>query len=240
MAATAVAERTANASEDTEAHAIAEAFARAFLTWDESEPAVRPARLRKLAPQLSSDLEGFVPAPGGRQSVLWSAVTRDEAIGKGHRVTVLVETTNGFVSLAVSMVRERDGLLAISEFPAVVGTPPVSRDFQPWTSEAVNDRGVESTVTRALRGYLGRRGDALAADLLPGAVVVVPDERLHLVAVEEMTWTEAGRAVRVVLRAEVRNGVELRLTYAVGVARQAGRWFVRWIGTQQTGGGRSR
>jgi hypothetical protein len=83
-----------------------------------------------------------------------------------------------------------------------------------------------------VRNYVAARRDALAADLLPGALAVVPDVAMRATTIEEMTWSLPGRAIDVVVRARLSTGGELALAYELGVVRQASRWFVRWIETQ--------
>lgn len=240
-AAMPVASPTASTSgADDEARALAEEFARAYLTWDASKPEQRVARLRRLAPELADDVDGSSLALVGRQSVAWSAIAGDERSGDRRRVTVLVDTSNGVVSLGVPLVRGADGRMQIVDFPAVVAAPSVTTGGEPPVQAPVSDDDLVATATRALRSYLRRRADALSADLRPGAVVALPDTALKLAGIEELTWLEPDREVRVVLRARWREDSELRLTYALGVARQAGRWFVTWIGTEHTSGGRSR
>jgi hypothetical protein len=228
------------ARSDDEARALAEEFARTYLTWDASKPEQRVARLRRLAPELADDAEGASLALIGRQSVKWSAIAGDERSGGRRRVTVLVDTSRGAVSLSVPFTRGTDGRLQIADYPALVAVPSVTAEQEAPVLSPVSDDELVATATRALRSYLQRRGDALSADLLPGAVVALPDAVTRLVAVDEVEWAVANRELRVGLRAGWQDGGELRLTYALGVARQAGRWFVCWIGTEQTSGGRSR
>lgn len=239
-AAPAAAAPTAESRTDDEARALAEAFARTFLAWD---PASEKARLRdlgRLAPGIVEELSDSVDDPRDEQVVSWSAVAADEPTETGRRITVLAATTGGLVSLVVSVSRGPDGLLAVDDLPAIVGPPAKSSDVPARSDALVADEALEATVKRALRSYLGRRGDALSADLVPGARVVVPDAPLRFAALDAMTWTAEGREVRAVVRVRAEDGGVLALAYRVGVVRQAGRWFVHWIGTQQVSGGRSR
>jgi hypothetical protein len=155
------------------------------------------------------------------------------------RVVVLAETVEGFVSLAVPVSRDVHGALAVTDLPAIVGQPAAGAQTE-LPDGSPTESPVASTVTRALRNFLRGDGDALSADLVPGAVVALPDEPLSVREVDEVTWIAGKREVRVLLTARAHEGADLRLAYRVGVARQAGRWFVNWIGTQQPSGGRSR
>jgi hypothetical protein len=224
---------------DDEARALAEAFARTFLARDSGAAESRLRDLRRLAPGLADGLTDSADQAPSETSVVWSAVAADEGTETGRRITVLAATTSGLVSLVVSVSRGSDGALVVDDLPAVVGPPPTSSDVLARADVPVADEALEATVKRALRNFLGRRGDALSADLVPGARVVVPDAPLRLAAIET-SWTKEGREVRAVVRAEAEDTGSLALAYRVGVVRQAGRWFVRWIGTQQSSGGRSR
>lgn len=226
---------------DDEARAVAEAFARTFLAWDPTAAQARLRDLRRLAPSIVEEFLDSADELRDEQVVSWSAIAADEPTETGRRITVLAATTSGLVSLVVSVSRGSDGSLAVDDLPAIVGPPATSRDVPARSDAPVADEALDATVRRALRSYLGRRADALSADLVPGARVVVPDAPLRLVALDDATWAIEGREVRAVVRARSENsGAVLALAYRVGVVRQAGRWFVRWIGTQQSSGGRSR
>lgn len=222
---------------DDEARSVAEAFARTYLTWDEANPASRRAALRQLAPVLADDLSSEQLV--GEQSVRWSTVARDERTAGGRRITVMAETTEGPVALTVSLRRDPDGTLVIGEPPALVGPPVVSSDANEPGVTPLSDDALAEVATRALENYLAQRADPLSADLLPGSTVVVPEQPLRLSSVEDVAWTAPKRELRAVVVAETSHGAALRFAYRLGVSRQAGRWFVRWIGTQQPSGGRS-
>jgi hypothetical protein len=237
----AVAPAAAEAEDDDEVRALAEAFARTFLAWDPAAAQARLRDLRRLAPGVVEELPDSADEPRDEQVVSWSAVAADEPTETGRRITVLTETTGGLVALVVLVSRGPDGLLAVDDLPAIVGPPATSGDVPARSDAPVSDEALDATVKRALRSYLGQRADALSADLVPGARVVVPEAPLRLAAFEDTTWAVEGREVRAVVRARSEsNGAVLALAYRVGVVRQAGRWFVRWIGTQQSSGGRSR
>ena len=217
------------ASSSLPAEAFAEAFARAFLTWEAKEPEARAQALRRFAPGVAADVETGSGAPVADQSVLWSTVADSGAVRGGRRVTVLAATTNGAVALSVNVVGTSMADLRVDRPPAIVGaTPPAQKSEEPL-GEPVDDDGLGATVRRALRHYLGGSRDELVADLLPGAHVVLPEPRLSLVAIDDLVWARPRRSVVAVVRARPDGGGELRLGYEVGVAREAGRWFVRWI-----------
>ncbi|MFL5844343.1 MAG: conjugal transfer protein [Solirubrobacteraceae bacterium] len=217
--------------------AFAESFARAYLTWDPRKPEQRDLALEQFAPALADS--GAPGPPRTEQQVAWSAVASDRPVRGGHRITVLADTTNGRVALVVTVAQDDRGSLAVREFPALVGWPATATAPDAPPPDAVDNDELDATVSRALRNFLAGRRDALAADLLPGAVIALPDQTLRMVAVEDLSWTSRRRGVAVVVRARLSDGGELRLGYELGVAREAGRWFVRWIGTDQTQDGRT-
>jgi hypothetical protein len=84
---------------------------------------------------------------------------------------------------------------------------------------------------RALSNYLaGDRADLLA-DLDAGAVVSLPERRLTLREVREVTWAAPSRrlALTVDARSPAPDGLDLTLRYELEVARRAGRWLVRSV-----------
>lgn len=219
---------------------VAEAFARAYLSWDPKHPDTRIAAVRRFAPGLldASSATGLVDVRS-RQSVLWSNVAEDRPVAGGRRITVVLETTNGLTALVVSTALTSTGEVIITGYPAIVGAPPVAGPPVDPSGDTVDDAALEATVTRAIGNFLARRRGDLAADLRPGSLVIVPEEGLRLRSVDEMTWRSRGREVSVLVRARLPQGGELELGYSVGVVRQAGRWFVSWIGDQQSTSRRS-
>lgn len=235
-APTSAARLPGTAQDTTAQEAFAEAFARVYLSWDRNA-AARLTRLRRYSQRLADDLRSELgTSPTGEQDVTWTAVLRDEPAGRERRITILADTSNGQTALAVT-VRERDGVLAVDGYPAIVGVPPASDgDADEPAREPIDDGELEAMATRALRNFLACRGDALTADLLPGAVAVLPASPMRVASAPELTWAQRGRSVDVVVRVRLASGGELNLAYELGVARQAGRWFVRWIEDQPMGG----
>jgi hypothetical protein len=231
-APTAVAARAPAVSGDLSREAFAEAFARAYLTWDATRPTAYDAAVGRFAPGLVDDQAVVLPARG-HQWVVWSTVAADEPTWQGRLVTVAALTNYGTVRLAVA-VGHRDGGFYVMRAPAVIGgagglSAPAAPDQDP-----VQDAALGAVVGRALNNYLAGRRDALTADLAPGSVVAVPDEPLRLAGTEQLTWAARGREVDATVRAVPSAGGELTLAYAVGVVREAGRWFVRWIEVPST------
>lgn len=213
------------------AEAVAEGFARAYLT----SGAARLAALGIFAPGIAAaERNDPLPGPPGGESVLWSAVADDQPVADGRRIVVVVQTTRGFTALVVTTRRATNGAVVVADYPAIVGPPPVQAADPAPAGEAVADGSLSATVMRALGNFLGRRRGELAADLLPGSVVVVPAQPLGLAGVDGVSWAAPGRVVSVVLRARPASGGLVRLAYSVGVVHTAGRWFVSWIAAPQT------
>lgn len=230
----------ANATADTRMESVAEGFARAYLSWDERRPEARIAAIRMFAPAIArDDVDRYVRGPRGTQIVLWSAVAADDGEGSARRITVVAQTSSGFTALVVEVRRTATGRIVVADRPAIVGTPPVASAAPDSNQEPLDDDGLQATVTRALTNFLASDRGALAADLLPGSTVVLPAGGLELRAVNDIAWSVPRREVKASVTAALHGGGQLDLTYSVGVVRQAGRWFVSWIGARESTSGRS-
>jgi hypothetical protein len=227
------AERRVVAQHDLAAEALAEAFARTYLSWDSRDPARHEAALAAFIPRAFEIGSGVQLPSSGRQAVRWTAVTNDIPTARGALVTVAADTTSGPVHLAIEVLRRPHGQLALAGFPAVVGAPPVDRDVELTPGDPVDDAQLESTARRALANYLGGRRDSLAADLSPGALVAVPDQPMRLLAIDETTWSPPGGQIAVITRVQGNGGIELTLRYLLDVVHRAGRWFVQSIESNQ-------
>lgn len=223
------AERRVAAQSDLAAEALAEAFARTYLSWDSRDPGAHEAAVAVFMPRTLETGSGVQLPSSGRQAVRWTAVTNDVPTARGALVTVAADTTNGPVHLAIEVLRRSHGRLALAGYPAVVGTSPVDRDVALTSEDPVADAQLESTTRRALANYLGGRRDSLAADLSPGALVAVPDQPMRLVGIDETTWSPPGEQIAVITRVEGAGGIELTLRYLLAVVHRAGRWFVQSI-----------
>jgi hypothetical protein len=227
------AERHVVAPDDPAAEALAEAFARTYLSWDSRDPAAHEAALAAFMPRSLETGSGVQLPSSGHQAVRWTAVTNDVPTARGALVTVAADTTNGPVHLAIQVLRRPHGRLALAGYPAVVGTLPVDRDVELTSEDPVDDAQLESTTQRALANYLGGRRDVLAADLSPGALAAVPDQPLRLLAIDETTWSRPGGQIAVITRVQGKTGIELTLRYLLDVVHRAGRWFVQSIESNQ-------
>jgi hypothetical protein len=222
--------RAAPPASDGAVEAFAEGFAREYLTWRAGDDDERAARLR---PYLGETLDGdggLQPARGSTQRVLWTAVAGSRRTQRGFDVVVAAETTNGRVHLSVPVVRDRRGFLGIADFPALVGPPPtdpVDAAKRPAT-RSVDDTALVIVVERAARNYLAGNRDNLLADLTPDAVVSLPERRLRVTDVQDVTWLEPSTTVGLELQAQDAAGDTWTLRYALSV-RRSDRWYVRSI-----------
>jgi hypothetical protein len=127
-------------------------------------------------------------------------------------------------------VRDRRGFLGIADFPALVGPPPtdpVDAAKRPAT-RSVDDTALVIVVERAARNYLAGNRDNLLADLTPDAVVSLPERRLRVTDVQDVTWLEPSTTVGLELQAQDAAGDTWTLRYALSV-RRSDRWYVRSI-----------
>ena len=212
---------------DLGAQSFAEAFARAYLTWDGDAPERRDRALSQFG--LAPDALGVDVPPRGRQTVSWTTVA---ALAHGRdgsgTATIAADTSNGPVHLAVNVGRDRRGRLFISSPPAIVGPPSVTTRPLERPDREVDD-AVAEIARRVVKNYLAREREDLAADLAPGAVVSLPETPLAAGSVDRITWSAPGRRVAVVVDAERRDGLRLRLRYELAVVRRAGRWLVKTV-----------
>ena len=210
---------------DLRAGAFAEAFARAYLTWDPDRPEQREQRLAHfLSRQVDVDA-GMAPAGGSAQHVNWTAVVAERRIGARTTIVVAVETNGEVLHLAVPVERDERGFLGVATYPALVGAPASSSDLSAPTEQDVDDPELRAVSERAVRNYLGGERRNLAADLADGAVVALPSRRLTVDGVESITWAP-GRRVAVQVRASEADGATWTLRYELAVVRRE-RWYVR-------------
>jgi hypothetical protein len=228
-----VGERQAAAS-DLGAQSFAEAFTRAYLTWDSTHPERHEREVGAFTSQALEPGAGLSVPARGVQRVLWTATVRDQAVSSArHLITVAAETSTGQAYyVSVSVERDRRGLMAVSRYPALVGAAPVDLRTDPVDEPEVEDGGLRTVLRRAIANYLGREGGNLRADLDPEAVVALPTTRLRLASIDSITWFRPAR-VAVELGAEG-GGTSWTLRYELAVVKRD-RWYVRSIQTNPTG-----
>jgi hypothetical protein len=226
-------------SADLASEAYAQAFARAYLSWRRDPPERRDAQL---ATYVSADLDqgaGLSPPAGSAQGVLWTAALGDRRDSARQRtITVQAQTTNGLVYLAVPVGRDRRGFLFVAGYPALVGPPATNPAASAPVESDVDDRALGAVARRAITNYLAGELVDLRADLAPSARVSLPERRLRVTAVDQVTWVRPGERVAVQLEARGEDKSLWTLRYELGVQR-TDRWYVRSVAVDPTatGGG---
>jgi hypothetical protein len=220
--------RQAEHGRDLAAESFAEAFTRAYLSWNAADPERHEKNVSAFTSDALEPGAGLsVPAKGAQQ-VTWTATVRDEAGSRRRRlITVAAETSSGpHYYLSVSVQRDRRGLMAISHYPALVGAPPVDTKADAVDEPEVEDGQLRAVARRAVTNYLRREGENLRADLDSDAVVALPPSRLRVTSISAINWVRP-RRVAIELRAEGR-GASWTLRYELDVVKR-GRWYVRSI-----------
>jgi hypothetical protein len=213
------------ATPDLRVGAFAEAFARAYLTWDPEHPERREERLARFLSRQVDVGAGMTPAAPRAQHVTWVAVVASRRIRSRTTVVVAVETNGDVLHLAVPVEHDERGFLGVATYPALVGAPARSPDLSAPTEQDVEDPELRAVGERAVRNYLGGERRNLAADLADGAVVALPSRRLAVDSVDSITWAP-GRRVAVQVRASEAGGATWTLRYELAVVRRE-RWYVR-------------
>ena len=209
-------------TEDLAARALAEDYARVYLT---AEPDA-----------LGSELTWWPRADGhdarnsARRSLRWTSVVADQPNRDGLRtVTVAVRAERSLTYLAVTVGRDTKRRLVIAAPPAIVGPPPMARDGLSEPELEVEDPAVRDVAARVVRHYLARHRQDLRADLDRGAAVTLPAQPLRLTAVDAITWVRRAHRVAVVVTAQDHSGSRLPLRYELALVRRAGRWLVHTV-----------
>ena len=220
-------------ADDLSAQGFAQAFARAYLTWNAWHPERHAQQVRPYVSQALDPGAGLQPPAHGVQQVVWTAALADTAAGKRTRiVTVAAQTTRSLVHLAIPVQRDQRGFFVIPRYPSIVG-PPVSDPKQGVAAEDdVEDTAVRAVARRAVTNYVERERDDLRADLDHGIVVSLPANALKVRSVESVTWA-GPRRVAVTVTAEDADGAEWTLRYELSVVRRD-RWYVREISVDPT------
>lgn len=221
---------------DLAAQAYAALFVRRYLTWNASQP---QASAQPLAAMVGPGLEaaaGLRLPETGEQRVYWAEVVQArEPRPDEHVYTVAAQTdAAGLVYLTVAVARTADRKLALVGYPAFVGAPATSAGSAPARLEEVTDPALAAVVERALRNYLARSYEELAADLTSDARVSVPGISLVLESVQRVQWSEDRRSVVATVQAADARGARYALTYELDVADVTGRWEVSAIQTDPT------
>jgi conjugative transposon protein TcpC len=220
----------APAAEALPARALAERFARAYLSWDPRRPSAREDALAGLAsPDLGPGAGLSPPATGPAQRVRFTQVVDERAGAGGTRVvTVATRTSRETVYLAVPVLVAPDGALALVQPPALVGPPLIDIERTAPDEAPVEDPALAEVARRAVLNYLTGDRANLVADLAPGASVVMP-RPLAALSVERVSWADRARGlVSVAVRAALSGGARAELRYELAVVDQ-GRWLVQTV-----------
>ncbi len=219
---------------DLAAAGFAEAFARAYLSWDDERPDQRDRALARFMADTAEPGADVRPQPGEAQTVTAASAVLQERHGGSVRVTVAVEVEGRLLYLVVPVRRDRQGLLFVPAPPAIVGGPASTEATRSPQEDPVEDPDLVEVATRACRNYVARERTNLIADLADDAVVALPDADLRVQSVDAVTWTQPPDRVAVLVDAVSGDGTDMTLRYELEVARSAGRWLVRSIGTNPT------
>ena len=219
------------------AEGFAQAFARAYLSWDAARPEEHAAGLAPfLGPDV--DVDAGMPVPvRGRSRVTWTAAmgeTNTDAERVVITVAVATDADPRLRYLAVPVTAGGGGTLTVADYPALVGNPapaPISGR----AGDDVADNALATVVRRALANYLDGEADNLRADLLPGARLALPREHLELDDVDSLQWAgrARGRVSAVVVARDPSGDVAYTLRYELRVAKRD-RWYVAEINPPMT------
>jgi hypothetical protein len=216
------------ASDNIGVEGFAEAFARAYLTWNGSgEVQSYYQSLAIYNPQFSN--ESGVQPSAAAERVTWSRVVQDQPSSlKGSRiVTVELQITPGTRTcyLAVPVNRAQNGALAVTTWPSFVGAPAVQQAPSPPSLTAVSDANLITVVTRAITNYLAGDATDLQADLAPGTQVTYPAQQLQVSGPPVSVQATGPGGVLITVRATDAQGASYTLAYEVGVELTE-RWYV--------------
>ena len=221
---------------DLAARGYAVLFVRRYLTWDAADPQPSEEALAAMVgPTIDQDAGLSLPASGA-EHVQWAEVVQERIPDAKRRVyTVAAQTDSaGLVYVTVGVARDAGGRLALSGYPAFVGAPPSQAASPSAGGHEVTDRALSAVVERALRNYLGDAPQELAADLVEGAEVSLPEEKQTLQSVQRLTWSADRRSVLAVVQTQDARGARFTLGYEADVERIAGRWEISAIQTDPT------
>jgi hypothetical protein len=215
-----------------ELRGYAEAFARAYFTWDVKDPEMRIRALASFvgASDLGEDAGLSLPERGGQ--VVWTAPVSERRVGVGWRVRVALQMrqAGAIQYLEVPLARDGKGALFVSDLPAFVSAPSSTPPTRRPELFDLNDDALTETAARATLNYLARDETQLAADTLPGLSIAPPPLAAKKASVTRLGWLDPeAQLVGVDVSVPLPGGAIAELRYEVSVIH-SGRWFVRAIG----------
>jgi hypothetical protein len=146
--------------------------------------------------------------------------------------TVAAQTdAAGLVYVTVTVARGAGGRLALYGYPAFVGAPPSQAASPAAGGVEVNDRALSAVVERAMRNYVAGAPQELAADLVDGTEVSLPEASQTLQSIQRLTWSADHRSVLAVVTTQDARGARYTLGYEADVERIGGRWEISAIQT---------
>jgi hypothetical protein len=209
-------------SADAPSEDLALHFARAYLTYDATDPQAREEALGPYLPKGDGAGGGFSASAGSRK-VLWEDVASDQRSLQGGRVITVSAQVSGAAAplyLAITVRHEPGRPLSLIGYPALVGAPAISTPADEPTREAVSDPEVSEVVRRVLGNYLAGSAPELRADLTDDAQVTLPTIALRVREVSDLEWISGpgSGAVLATVAAEGPEGGTYTLTYELGIA----------------------
>jgi hypothetical protein len=220
-------------SVDLAARGYAVLFARRYLTWDAAAPQQSEGALASMTGTAIAQDAGLTLPAAGTQHVLWAEAVQERTPTPGRHVyTVAAQTdASGLQYLTVAVVRDGDGRLALSGYPAFVGAPLAQPAGSVATGGEVRDPALTAVVERALRNYLAAAPQELAADLSPAARVALPATPQTLESIQSLAWSSDRSSVLAVVQTRDARGARYTLGYEADVAELHGRWEISAIET---------
>src|SRR3954451_24919311 len=95
---------------DLRAEGFAEAFARAYLSWDATNPESHERAVARYTSQALDPGAGMRLPRAGKQAVLWTRTVADEPRRHERLITVAAETDRGTADLVVAVARDPRGM----------------------------------------------------------------------------------------------------------------------------------
>lgn len=226
-------------SVDQAAEDYAQRFARAYLSFDAARPEARERALYPLVPS-ELDVDAGFAAQRGSQTIEWTQVAQNQRAAAGGRVIVVtaaIAESAVLVHLAVPISRLGDGSLQLGGYPSLVGPPAIETEAALPDREEVENADVVATARRVVENYLAGDERLLKADLADDAAVSLPPRTYELTGLSDVVWTDGPRnSEGLLITVEARDEVDssYRLTYELGIEREAGRPVVSFVETVPT------
>jgi hypothetical protein len=216
---------------DPAADWFALSFARAYLSWS-TDPGTHQSGLSEFLSSADDPDAGLTPAPGAAEKLTWVEIAAEHPGTGGLRdYTIAAATTGGAIRyLAVTVARNADGREVLAHYPALVGAPSAARagSLDGSGLPNVTDPQLVTVLTRAIRNYIDRSGENLAADLATGAQVAPVAPGLTMRALSRLAVEPSGSVLATVVASD-QGGDLFTLGYELTPVRLTGRWEIARI-----------